>query len=101
LKELAPEGTAVEATVWWVPEAMSLFVHSTVLLTPTITVMLSGAYPGAPLGSPAPGRIETWTVVTAFVCGKAKTKPDAIRAKRPTSARALRSIRNKELGNRH
>jgi hypothetical protein len=56
LNDVAPEGTLVDVTVW---ATVSLLVQVTVLFTPITRVMLSGAKPGAPLGSPEPLGIDT------------------------------------------
>lgn len=62
LKDVAPEGTLVEVTVWW---TVSLLVQVTVLFTPITRVMLSGAKPGAPLGKPEPLGIDTIRALAA------------------------------------
>src|SRR5271170_3448275 len=59
-----PPVVLTAVTVW---ATTSLLVQFTVLLMPIITVMLSGAYPGAPLGLPAPFGMETCTMTPGAV----------------------------------
>jgi hypothetical protein len=91
--QLAPDGELLGVTVWIV---VSLFVHTTVLLTPITTVTLAGLKPGAALCPlPDPFGMETIAIVD-WACtanGATRTNPEkTIRKKQKTAVPTIDEV---------